>query len=83
MFNITNYLKKFANIESNLTFQKEIITKTLKELCDLDVIDFEIRNGTLYLKASPTVKSIVFMKKDQIVAYLKKNFPQGRIGDIR
>ncbi len=83
MFNIAEYLKKFAHIESDSAFQKEIITRALREVCNLENVDFEMKGGTLYIKASPLVKSIVFMKKDHIVEYLKRTFPRGRITDVR
>jgi hypothetical protein len=83
MFNIADYLKKFANLEGDANAQKGIIAQALKEVCDLDNVDFEMRKGTLYLKGSPLMKSIVFMKKDKLVEYLRKNYSKGRVSDIR
>ncbi len=83
MFNIADYLKKFANLEGDSNAQKGIIAQALKEVCDLDKVDFEMRKGTLYLKGSPLMKSIVFMKKDKLVEYLRKNYSKGRVSDIR
>lgn len=83
MFNIAGYLQKFAYMEGDLALQKEAITKALKEVCNLENVDFETRKGTLYLKTNPLVKSIVFMKKDRIIEYIKKNFPKKMISDVR
>mgnify|MGYP001567249656 FL=1 len=83
MFNIAEYLQKFAYMEGDFAFQKEVITKALKEICNLENVDFEMRKGTLYLKTNPLVKSIVFMKKDQIIEYIGKNFPKKMISDVR
>jgi len=83
MFNIADYLKKFAHLEGDLVFQKEIINKALKEVCNLENIEFEIRKGTLHLKTNPVVKSIIFIKKDKLVEYLRANLSDGKILDVR
>ena len=83
MFNIADYLKKFARFEGDSALEREMVAKALKEVCDLEGVNFELRKGTLNLKVSPMVKSIVFMKKDRVLEYLKQNYPQGRISDIR
>lgn len=83
MFNIADYLKKFTHLEGDLVSQREIIAKALKEVCGLDAVDFEIKKGTLYVKTNSMARSIVFMKKDQIVEYLRQNFPKGRVSDVR
>ena len=83
MFNISDYLKKFTHLEGDLEAQKKIIGSALKEVCNLEDIDFEIKKGTLYVTANPTIKSIIFTKKDQIVVYLKQNFRKGKVIDVR
>jgi hypothetical protein len=83
MFNIAEYLQKFAHLEGDAEYQKQIIAKALKEVCGLDNVDFEMKKGTLYVKESPLMKSIVFIKKDKLVEYLRQNFPKGRVSDVR
>jgi butyrate kinase len=83
MFNIAEFLQKYANLEGDSTFQEQIIKKTLKDVCNIEKIDFEVKKGTLYLKTNPLVKSIIFMNKEKIINYLKQNFPKGRISNIR
>ncbi len=83
MFNIAEYLKKFSRLESNSALEKQAVNMTLKEICGLENVDFEVNRGVLYIKADPLLKSIVFMKKDVIIEYLKRKFPQSRIEDVR
>ena len=83
MFNIADYLKKFARFEGDSALEREAVARALKEVCGLENIAFELRKGTLNLKATPTVKAIIFMKKDRLIAHLQQSYPQGRISDIR
>jgi len=83
MFNIALFLQKYVNLEGDFVFQKEIIDKALKEVCNIENIKFEIKKGTLYIEANPLIKSIIFMKKDKIVDYLRQNFPKGGVSDVR
>lgn len=83
MFNIADYFKKFSKIEGESLYQKDSIRAALYEACNLDKVDFDVKKGILYIKGSPTVKSMVYTKKGAILALIKARMPDSRIFDIR
>lgn len=83
MFNIADYLQKYAEIGGSLAFQKKLITKALAEVCNLNSIEFEVKNGTLFVKEDPLIKSVIFMKKDKLIEYIQKQSSKNKISDIR
>jgi hypothetical protein len=83
MFNIADYFKKFARIEGDSLVQKDAVAKALYETCKIEGASFEVKKGILYIKGSAMVKSLVYMKKEAILASLKLSLPQSNIYDVR
>ena len=81
MFNISDYLKKFARIEGDSLMQKQSVSGVLKDICGTD-IDFDIKKGVLYIKGSPIVKNVVYTKKAAIMSKMREVCPQLKISDI-
>jgi len=74
MFNINDYLKKFSKrmgeVSSVKEYVIEVIQKTTKASLKKD--DIEIKEGTLFLKVKPIVRSEVFLKKEAILKLLEE-----------
>ncbi|HEU0080788.1 MAG TPA: hypothetical protein VFQ72_02060 [Candidatus Paceibacterota bacterium] len=83
MFNISDYFKKFARLEGESLLQKEAIEQALKEVCGIPHAGYSLKKGVLTVKGSPMLKSVVFTKKQQLLAALQASLPQGRITDVR
>lgn len=83
MFNISDYLKKFARFEGDSLLQKDAVSTALKEVCGIENVSFEVKKGILMIKGSPVMKSLVFTKKAALIAALQMKYPQGRIFDVR
>jgi hypothetical protein len=83
MFNISDYLRKFSKIEQDSSAVRSAVEAVLKELCSIDKVDFDIRKGTIFIKGSPVIRSIIFSKKSAIIASLKARLPNNRLSDIR
>ncbi len=83
MFNISDYFKKFARIEGDSLIQKEAIERALREVCGIQHASYTLRKGVLTVKGSPTLKSMVFMRKAALLGALRASLPQTKVDDIR
>ncbi|MFA6158511.1 MAG: hypothetical protein WC763_02685 [Candidatus Paceibacterota bacterium] len=83
MFNVADYFKKFSKIEETTLTLNGFIRKALKEVCGIDTASFEVKKGVIILKTNSIVKSIVFMKKKEVLEHLSKTSPSSKISDIR
>jgi hypothetical protein len=81
MFNISEYLKRFANLESNSRIQTETVQVAFKSIVGVENADFEVKKGIVYLKGSPMVKSATYTKKQLLLNEIKKKLPS--VYDIR
>jgi hypothetical protein len=83
MFNISEYLKKFATLGEGILVERDSIDSSLREVCGVGGVDFEVKKGVLYVKGSPMLKSAVYTKKEAILASLRSKLPKTNIYDIR
>lgn len=83
MFNISDYLKRFASLGQNALLERDIVSLVLKESCGISDAQFEIRKGIVHLKGTPLLKSLVYTKKDAILTSLRLKMPKTRVYDIR
>ncbi len=83
MFNVADYFKKFAKIEGESLALRDSIRVALLEVCGVGKADFEVKKGVLIMKGHPVIKSMVFMKKKEVLEHLSRTSPQSRISDIR
>lgn len=85
MNNLGNFLEKFKNIIGHSKFQKDAVLSIIKESVgiQLEEKDVEIKNFTVYIKASPLVKNEIFMRKQFILAKLKAILGNKSPKDIR
>lgn len=83
MFNVADYLKKFAKLQGAALLSNDAVVSSLKEVCRIDGAKFEAKKGILYLKASPREKMMVFTRKAAVLAAIKAKDPLSSISDIR
>ncbi len=77
MKNIDEFLKKFTVIENPLNKKDEIL-KVLKVKFNimLKPEDVSFDKGVLKIHAHPTIKSHLFLKKDEILETLNSSIPE-------
>ena len=83
MFNISDYLKKFARLEGDSRIEREAVTLALKEVCGIQDASFEAKKGILFIKGSGAMKAVIFTKKAAIIQSIKSKYPQSRIFDVK
>lgn len=83
MFNVADYFKKFSKIEEREVSQRDAIRVALFETCGIDKVDFDVRKGVIVLKSHSIIKSMVYMKKKEVLEHLSRTSPQSKITDIR
>lgn len=74
MENLASYLKRFANILSDKTREKEIFQECLIHDFNVDVTleQIYLENKTLFLKGSSAIKNFVFINKKEILEACEK-----------
>jgi cell division protein FtsX len=85
MQNLGNFLDKFKKIFSGAKFQKDAILSIINSTAkiQLDEKDIEVKDFKITLKTSPGVKSVIFMRKQKILAELKNALGNEAPIDIR
>ena len=75
MLNITGFLEKFKKIDGNKNLQKENIIKSIEKVIGIIIENknFDIKDGVLYIKASPALRQEVFMKKAQLLGLISSD----------
>lgn len=83
MFNVSDYFKKFVGIERDVFRLRDIISKSIQEVCGIEGGSFEVKKGILYIKASPVMRSIVYTKKEALIKAIREKDPNIQIHDVR
>lgn len=85
MQELKEFLHKHKNIAVEKLKEREIICNAIEKITKqkLDLMDIQIIKGTVSVKADSAFKSEIFLKKKMILDYIKKNFTNKHIKDIR
>lgn len=83
MFNVADYLKKFAKFAEDSETVRQVITRAMFEVCGTAGVPFETRKGIIYIQGTPTLKSLMFMNKERLLEKIRAELPKMRILDIR
>jgi hypothetical protein len=69
MFNIEKYLQKFSKDIQSTESNKEQIVEIINKYTDINIPteDIEIKNYTVLVKSSPSIKNKLFIYKDKIL----------------
>ncbi len=84
-FNIGSFLEKFKNITPPDDFLKKTFISVVKEETGIEVPrkDIKITHGVIYLSASPTIKSELYIKKSLLLKRISAALSKEQISDIR
>ncbi len=84
MFNIASYLDKFKDIGQGEKLLKQVIIEVVKEMIGvkIEAKSISMKNGELFLKVSPAIKNLIYIKKEAILSKLKEKTEQ-RVLEIR
>lgn len=84
MFNVSDYFKRLSGIEQGTIAVHEAVRDAFKAVCGIDKVDFEVRKGGVVIITSHSIiKSVVFMKKKEVLEHLSRTSPSSKISDIR
>jgi len=85
MFNISSFLEKFKNIGVEELLFKEAIISSINDKVKVSITskDIVFKNSIVTIKSNPMVKSEIFMKKNLLLAEIKRRSPQVTVLDIR
>lgn len=77
MFNISDYLEKFKKLTSSKDKIKQAAADSFKEGAGVSVDPTSIRisHGEIIVSVPPAEHAVVFMKREHIIAALKKRLP--------
>ena len=84
MFNVSGYFKRLSGIEQGTIAVHEAVRGAFKTVCGIESVSFEVRKGgVVIITSNSVVKSIVFMKKKEVLEHLSRTSPSSKISDIR
>jgi hypothetical protein len=83
MFNIADYLKRFAKMGEDIVVERSSVEQAIKTICGIEKPKFEVKKGILYINVPPVARSLVFMKKQALLEELKKSAAGAKIYDVR
>jgi len=84
MFNISNYLSKFKSVLVSNKISKDVVSSIIKDVSrvTVDPKNVTIKSGVVYIKASPAVKSTLFVHKELILKKIKET-SDNKLFDIK
>ncbi|MBI2108993.1 MAG: DUF721 domain-containing protein [Parcubacteria group bacterium] len=84
-FNIGSYLEKYKHITPPDDFLKKIFITIVKEEINIDIEpkDIRVEHNTIYLAASPAIKSEMHIKKPILLERMREQIEKKQISDIR
>lgn len=83
MHNISSFLERFKKLRDPKQ-EREEIAKLISKCIDAEVLpaSIEIKGDCLQIKMRGGMKTLVFIKKEEIAKALKENFPKLHITKI-
>ncbi len=84
MFNISSFLGKFSKNIYSLGANKKYISEVIEKHLEFKISpeDVEVRNYTVFLEISPTLKNKIFISKNKILEEINSNLTP-KIVDIK
>jgi hypothetical protein len=82
VFNVADYFKKFSKIEEGTLALRDSIRVAFSEVCGLGDVSFDVKKGVIIVTSNSIVRSVIFMKKKEVLERLSKTSPSS-ILDIR
>lgn len=74
MFNISQFLEKFAKLRRGNELLKQTLLATIKDFSGVELKseDLDLKEDQVYLKCSPIFRNQIFMHKERIEEKLKE-----------
>ncbi len=74
MFNISNFLAKFANLRNNAFVVRDAFIQTAQEVSGvvLEPASVEVKEGVVRVQAHAMYKNVLHIKKEAILGALKQ-----------
>ena len=81
---ISIFLQKFENLGLKEFLVKEEVSKIIEKICSVKVStkDIDYNRGKLTIKGSRSLKSELFMKKEEIIEEIEKNLTKTKVERI-
>lgn len=85
MFNINKFLSRFTKITPPDSEVRRCTVDIIKKEIGVSIQekDVSVQNTVVYIKTSPAIKSRVFIKKQNIILYIKEKLGDGVATDVR
>ncbi len=85
MFNISGYLEKFKKLGDKRDRTRQLVADSFREEAnvDIDLTSVSVSNGEVGVSVPQGAQTIVFMKRQNILAALKRKLPDVFIDRIR
>lgn len=85
MNNLDGFLKKFKTALGVLNLEKSLISETVSTVLGIQLPEgaITLKNNVVHVGGSPTLRSQIFLKKNQILESFKKHPELKKITDIR
>jgi hypothetical protein len=83
MFNIADYLKKFAKMGDDIVLERSSISAAITTVCGIKNPQFKAQKGILYINVPPVAKSVIYTRKKALLDELKKSAAGAKIYDVR
>lgn len=83
MFNVSDYFKRLTKMEEGAISLNDAVLRSFKDVCGIEKIDFMVRKGVIVITSHSIIKSVVFMKKKEVLEHLSRTSPSSKITDIR
>ena len=84
MEHISFFLKKFENLGAREFLVKEIVVSVIEKKCGVKIStkDVVYDRGTLTVRGSRSLKSELFLNKEEIVGDIEKSLSNTKVGRI-
>jgi hypothetical protein len=83
MFNVSDYFKRLTTMEEGAISLNGAVLRSFREVCGIEKVDFMVRKGVVVITSHSIIKSVVFMKKREVLEHLSRTSPSSKITDIR
>ena len=71
---LTDFFKRFKKITPPDEVVRKKVVEIIKEMfgVDISIKDVSVKNSIIFINTKPTIKSELFMRKDQFISQVKK-----------
>ncbi len=83
MQNLSDLLARFKAIENPVEIKRKVKDSVERVLMfKMREDSIKIQEGKVYIKTNPVQKNLIFMRKDEVLTAINKDFPEIRVSSI-